>query len=95
MSKLNPLQKVLYKSVSDILWYDWDPIEINTIAPRDEYESYVPHIFSLLTKNSTSKEIAEALYSLEKINMGLPGSIERCTKIAEKLIAKRNENSSQ
>jgi hypothetical protein len=37
----------LFKRIDDILWFDWDPIGINDDAPRDEYESYTPPIFSL------------------------------------------------
>lgn len=37
-----------YKGVREILWNNWDPIGVNNIAPRDEYQSYVPEIFFLL-----------------------------------------------
>jgi hypothetical protein len=38
---------LLYKKIDDILWFDWDPIGINDIAPRDEYRGYVSEIFEL------------------------------------------------
>ncbi len=28
---------IVYKKIDDILWFDWDPIGVNDIAPRDEY----------------------------------------------------------
>lgn len=28
---------LIYKKIDDILWFDWDPIGISDIAPRDEY----------------------------------------------------------
>ena len=59
--KMSPEHKALYKSVDEILWNDWDPIGVNDIAPRDEYQSYVPEIFSMLIHNKTEKEIAARL----------------------------------
>lgn len=40
-------QKELYTAIDEILWNDWDPIGVSDIAPRDEYQSYTPTIFSL------------------------------------------------
>lgn len=31
--------KELYKAIDEVLWNDWDPIGVNDIAPRDEYQS--------------------------------------------------------
>src|SRR5690554_4253656 len=47
--------KELYQKVDEILWNDWDPIGVNDIAPRDEYQSYTPTIFNLI-KNGADKE---------------------------------------
>src|SRR5690606_29989731 len=38
----------LYKKINDILWFDWDPIGVNDLAPSDEYHRYVPEIFTLV-----------------------------------------------
>jgi len=47
--KLNPEQKKLYNDIDEILWNDWDPIGAKGFGnwPKDEYETYVPTIFSL------------------------------------------------
>lgn len=82
-------QKKLYNSVDEILWNEWDPIGVNDFAPRDEYQSYVPEIFSLLIHNKTEKEIADRLYKIETETIGVIGSREHCLIIAKKLIEEK------
>ena len=81
----------LYKCVDKILWNDWDPIKVNGIAPRDEYQSYVPKIFSQLIQNKSENEIANSLYEIETETIGVVGSREHCLKIAQKLIEEKNK----
>lgn len=52
---------LLYKKIDDILWFDWDPIGINDMAPRDEYQGYVPEIFNLKKSGADRQEIAKRL----------------------------------
>ena len=89
--KMSPEHKALYKVVNEILWNDWDPIGVNDIAPRDEYHSYVPEIFSLLIQNKTDKEISNRLYKIETETIGVLGSREHCLMIAKKLIEEKNK----
>ncbi|WP_207531611.1 hypothetical protein [Desertivirga arenae] len=77
---------LLYKKIDDILWFDWDPIGINDMARRDEYQSYVPEIFGLLKSNASRQEIANRLHKLETENMGMRGTIESCLVIADKIL---------
>ena len=84
-------QKEIYKSVDEILWNEWDPIGVNDVAPRDEYQSYVPEIFSMLIQNRTDKEIADRLYNIETETIGVLGSREHCLKIAKKLVVEKNK----
>ncbi len=90
--RMTEKQEDLYKSVDDILWNDWDPIGVNDVAPRDEYQSYVPEIFSLLIQNRTDEEIADRLYKIETETIGVIGSREHCLMIAKKLIEEKNKN---
>lgn len=46
----NGKYKELYQRVDNILWHDWDPLDVNDIAPRDEYQRYTPIIFNLIKK---------------------------------------------
>jgi hypothetical protein len=77
---------LLYKKIDDILWFDWDPIGINDIAPRDEYQGYVPEICGLVKAKADRKEIAKRLHKLETENMGMSGTIENCLAIADKIL---------
>lgn len=77
---------LLYKKIDDILWFDWDPIGINDLAPRDEYQGYVPEIFGLVKAKADRQEIANRLYKLETENMGMSGKIENCLTIADKIL---------
>ena len=76
---------LLYQQIDDVLWYDWDPIGINDMAPRDEYQSYTPQIFGLVKSNTDRMLIAKTLSKIETYNMGLAGNIEKCLKIADKI----------
>jgi hypothetical protein len=77
---------LLYKKIDDILWFDWDPIGVKDIAPRDEYQSYVPEIFGLVRSNADRQEIANRLLKLETESMGMSGTLDNCLIIADKIL---------
>lgn len=77
---------LLYKKIDDILWFDWDPIGINDIAPRDEYQSYIPEIFGLVKAKADIQVIASRLHKLETDNMGMSGTLKNCLIIADKIL---------
>lgn len=77
---------LLYKKIDDILWFDWDPIGINDLAKRDEYQGYVPEILELVKAKAERQEIANRLHKLEMGNMGMSGTIENCLTIADKIL---------
>lgn len=62
---MNNKEKELYKRVNEILWKNWGPIVVNDMALRDEYQSYVHKIISMLSKNRPDKEIADRLFKIE------------------------------
>jgi hypothetical protein len=72
--------------ISNILWEDWDPIGVNTFAPRDEYESYVEEIADLVEENNNEEKIAEELHRIENETMGMKGNMENCSRVAEKIV---------
>jgi len=78
---------LLYKKIDDILWFEWDPIGIIDVAPRDEYQSYVPEIFRLIKSNADKKVIADRLYKLETETMGMNGNMNHCLTIADKILS--------
>lgn len=79
-------QENLYKIIDEILWFEWDPIGINDMAPRDEYQSYTPIIFTLKISGADKETIAKVLYEIEIVKMGLDGNNKRCLEIAQKII---------
>ena len=80
-------QKESYNIIDEILWREWDPIGVNDIEDvRDEYKSYTPHIFSLTIQGADKMKIAEHLYKLETVNMGLTGNKNHCEEIAQKIL---------
>jgi len=80
-------EKPIYKRIDEILWFDWDPIGVNdTEQARDEYQSYIPRIFSLKINGGDKETIAQHLYKIETDNMGLGGNINNCRIIADKIV---------
>ncbi|TCD10748.1 hypothetical protein EZ449_07615 [Pedobacter frigidisoli] len=76
----------LYEAIDLILWKDWDPIGINDIAPRDEYQSYTPTIFKLKTIGADSETIAKALHEIEAVTIGVLGNLDHCRQVADKIV---------
>ena len=61
--------------MDEVLHYVWDPIGVaGTPEARDEYDSYMPHVFSMLIQDAPSAEIAQFLVTTETEAMGLSGS---------------------
>ncbi|EGQ8024292.1 hypothetical protein [Vibrio vulnificus] len=60
--KLPPEQLELYKRIDEILYYKWDPIGVSDSGwARDEYQSYLPQLFSLVMKSQSPQEICKYL----------------------------------
>jgi len=88
MSKLQRKDKELLKRIDEVLHYVWDPIGVSGEPnARDEYDSYVPHIFSLLIKNSSSEVIAAELTKITVDAMGLNENSRHDLKVADILIS--------
>jgi hypothetical protein len=85
--KLSPEQIEIYKDIDEILWNDWDPINLNAFAgwPKDEYMSYVPTIFSLKIKGGSIETIAEKLFEIQTNRMEIDDGYEKCKRAAEKI----------
>ena len=84
--KLPPDQMALYRRTDEVLHYLWDPCGVSD-APeaRDEYYSYLPHVFSLLTGGASTLEIADYLTSIATQRMGLsdtPAGQDHSRKVA-------------
>ncbi len=60
--------------------------------PQDEYQSYLPNIYNMVISNAGRKEIAERLFYYESESIGMPGTLENCLLIADKLIKAKTDN---
>ena len=77
----------LYRRVDEVLHYRWDPIGVSS-APEacDEYQSYLPHVFSLLMGAASAQQIAEYLDTVTTQYMGF-SSVPRGREHTRKVVA--------
>lgn len=80
-------QKILYRQIDEILWFEWDPIGVNVYEEaRDEYYSYLPQAFGLKISGANKETIAAALFKIETETMCLSGNMAHCREIAGKIV---------
>jgi hypothetical protein len=86
-TKLSPRDTELYQRVDEVLHYIWDPIGVAGMpTARDEYYSYLPTVFSLLTQaNDNDEKIAEYLVYVVTDRMGLHETKEHALEIVDVL----------
>jgi len=79
----SPHDAELYQRVDEVLHYIWDPIGVRDMpTARDEYYSYLPTVFSLLTRSDNNDEkIAEYLVYVATDRMGLRETKEHALEI--------------
>lgn len=55
------------RAAADVLRRDWDPIGAGQMPdlPRDEYDSYAPHVVSMIAHGATDADLAVYLNLLE------------------------------
>lgn len=63
--------KQLVADVNSVLYEQWDPLAVAGVAPRSEYESYVPVLIRLVFGESPREAIAIHLAQLESNSMSL------------------------
>src|SRR5688572_9351954 len=66
----------------------WDPIGVlpNESGPADEYDSYAPHIVTLVIEGCSLDELAAHLEKIRTQKIGLPKRPERDRKVASQII---------
>ena len=79
--KKNAMHRV--RQVEGIL-REWNPIECN--VPANEYDSYAPHIVSLVAQDCTVGQLSAHLHEVRTVTMGLPAEPENDASIAKKII---------
>jgi hypothetical protein len=88
MSSAIDRARTLHEKIKAVLMQDWDPIGVKEIPEaHDEYDSYVPTIYSMLISRKPIHEVLEYLLWLEGEHMGLKVDRQRAQFIAEKLVS--------
>ena len=83
-----PTSSELKEMVRLALWQDWDPIGINDCPEaRDEYDSYVGGICSLLNTGADSQMLGRHLSQIETTSMGLSSPCSHLNDVVIKLLA--------
>ena len=82
--KLPEKENELYQRADEILHYIWDPIGVaGEPGARDEYYSYLPHVFNLLKQGADEQRIADYLGSVSGEWMGMAANRNRDLEVAE------------
>jgi hypothetical protein len=85
-----PRDRELDQRTDEVLHYLWDPIGAAGVpSARDEYDSYLPKLLSLLNQGATHIEVAGYLITIEEEQMGLRPNLARASEVAEILLAHR------
>lgn len=74
-------------AIRDILFDEWDPIGVNDIAPRDEYDTYAGKIYGYLRDGRDAHFLAKHLRHLESSAMDSLTNDEHRMMIANRLLA--------
>jgi hypothetical protein len=69
----------------------WDPIGVKPGSAedgfgRDEYDSYAPHIVSLLAQGSSLEQLRNHLSGCRTVAMGLPPNVPADSRFAAELV---------
>jgi len=85
--KLSAYEKEVFRYCNEVLHYVWDPIGVaGSPHSRDEYDSYVPGVVSLLFADASASKIADHLTRITTESMGLNPARKHDLETAELLI---------
>jgi hypothetical protein len=92
MSDLAAKAKREQAAIREILLREWDPIGVGAVAEaQDEYDAYVAGVYRLLSRRAEVGEVFKYLWWVETQHMGLKGDRQRTEKIAQKLVAVKDQ----
>jgi hypothetical protein len=76
----------LFRKIDNVLWRDWDPLDLNKNWLRHEYLSYIPKIFNLIKSKEYIEIIAQHIYELENDFFEYHhSSFDRLIKLVQKM----------
>ncbi|RZI59193.1 MAG: hypothetical protein EOP14_04400 [Pseudomonas sp.] len=89
--RLSCEDQVLLRIVGEVLHYIWDPLGVAGVPQaRDEYDSYVGPVFTLVRSGATDADISAHLEQIVVNRMGFSGRKERSNEAASVLTDWRN-----
>ena len=78
----------LYRRVCDVLFDERDPIGVNGVAPRDEYDSYAWGLIAEIVSGGDETAVSNQLSQIARVSMCLTHiNEERDHRVARRLIA--------
>jgi len=87
MNKITNQEKELIKRINEVLFYVWDPIGVYTEPEaRDEYDSYVLQVFSILKQSNPSENLKKYLFDIAKKEIVSEVTEDNLKKVVELLI---------
>lgn len=82
--RLSPVELEIYRRVDEVLHYLWDPIGVaGTPECRNEYQSYLPQVYSMLMAKKPASEIAGHIANVASESMGLRSEIGHLIELVE------------
>jgi hypothetical protein len=76
-----------HRGIRRVLLHDWDPIGVADVPQaQDEYDSYVPELYSLLIRREPRHKLVDFLWWAETEHMGLCGNRRRTEQVADRLL---------
>jgi hypothetical protein len=85
--KLSPKEAELYRRCDEVLHYLWDSIGVASASgASDEYQAYLPQVFSLVQGGANHHEIAEHLNNIVADSMSLTPNKENVLEVARTLL---------
>ena len=92
MSKYSDRAREYQKAIRKILMEEWDPIGVAEIPEaQDEYDAYIPHIYSQLIHHASWQEMFDNLWETETDHIGLYGNRGRTEEIVKALMKLKEE----
>ena len=75
-------------AVRQILYRDWDPIEVCGAAPEDEYDSYIGGVYRILTTSRSEEALVQFLAgAVENLVSSQESAQDGLRSVARKLLA--------
>ena len=80
---MTPYEQELYRRTDEVLHYVWDPAGVsNSPVAREDYDAYLPEIFTMLRDGQSEQAIAAHLDRLEEHEFGLEADPEMTLHVA-------------